>query len=200
MSNSNTGSLLRQFGSGFVSIFIGMGSTLKNLVMRPKITVSYPFEKLAVSARYRGLFYLKFNEDAGRLNCVGCTLCAQACPTKVITMTKVGSGKFASVSEFRMDLGRCMFCSLCVEACPFDAIYMGPQYELASFNRDVSVFELAALAQGGQEAVERTMRTIAEAAAAAPPKPEAPRVAVAKPAVPVVADAEEPATGKAGTE
>src|SRR5690348_11590727 len=137
-----------------------MRVTVINLVARPKITLQYPYQRPKVSPRYRGLFYLPYDEEAKRLKCTGCTLCEQACPTNVISMTKLGAGKHGGVSEFNMDLGRCMFCNLCIEACPFDAIYMGPAYELASTNRDASKFDIAGLAQGGAEAVERNNRTI----------------------------------------
>ena len=30
---------------------------------------------------------------------------------------------------------RCIFCGYCEEACPVDAIRLGPEYELADFNR-----------------------------------------------------------------
>lgn len=157
---------IAEFVSGFLSVLLGMGVTLKNLVLREKITVQYPYERVTVSPRYRGLFYLPFDEEAGRLKCVGCTLCAQACPTKVISMTKVVAGKNSGVSQFTMDLGRCMFCDLCVEACPFEAIFMGPRYELASSRRDVSVFQIEDLAQGGRAAAERNAATLAAAQAA----------------------------------
>ncbi len=166
--------LVADFFSGFLSFFKGLGVTFRNLVAREKITVQYPYERIEVSARYRGLFYLPYDEEAGRLKCVGCTLCEQACPTNVISMTKLGAGKNAGVSEFNMDLGRCMFCNLCIEACPFEAIYMGPAYELASTKRDASLFRIADLAQGGRPAVEANNRNIQAAldaaAAAAPPK------------------------------
>jgi NADH-quinone oxidoreductase chain I len=144
---------------GLVTLFFGMLVTWRNL-WRPKITVRYPYERRPVPPRYRGLFYLKWNEEKQRLNCVGCTLCAQACPTDVISMVKVGKGTHAGVSEFTMDLGRCMFCNLCVEACPFDAIYMGPVYELASERRDSALFRIVDLAQGGEEAVRKNIETV----------------------------------------
>lgn len=151
--------LIAEFFSGIFSIFKGMGVTLLNLGRR-KTTVQFPYERVPVSPRYRGLFYLPYDEEAERLKCVGCTLCAQACPTNVISMTKLGTGKHAGVSEFNMDLGRCMFCNLCVEACPFEAIYMGPAYELASYHREASLFRIQDLAQGGAWAVEKNNRTI----------------------------------------
>jgi NADH-quinone oxidoreductase subunit I len=159
-------SLLADFFTGFASFFKGMYVTVKNLVVRPKITLQYPYERPTVSPRYRGLFYLPYNEEKGRLNCTGCTLCEQACPTNVISMTKLGSGKHGGVSEFNMDLGRCMFCNLCIEACPFDAIYMGPAFELASTDRNASIFLIADLAQGGAKAVEQNNETIAALLAA----------------------------------
>ncbi len=147
------------------SFLKGMWVTATNLVAREKVTLQYPYEKPQVSPRYRGLFYLPFNEKEQRLNCTGCTLCEQACPTKVISMTKLGAGKHGGVSEFNMDLGRCMFCNLCIEACPFDAIYMGSAYELASYDRDASVFRIEDLAQGGKRSVEINIKTISEALA-----------------------------------
>src|ERR1041385_1311620 len=170
--------IIVDFWTGFMSFFKGMGVTFKNLVAREKITVQYPYERVVVSPRYRGLFYLPYDEEAKRLKCVGCTLCEQACPTKVISMTKLGAGKHAGVDEFNMDLGRCMFCNLCIEACPFEAIYMGPAYELASYKRDASVFYIQDLAQGGAKAVETNNATISAALAvdaaakAAAAKPE----------------------------
>jgi len=159
-------SIFADFATGFWSFFKGLWVTCTNLVARRKITVQYPYERVQVSPRYRGLFYLPYDEEAERLKCVGCTLCAQACPTNVISMTKLGAGKHAGVSEFNMDLGRCMFCNLCIEACPFEAIYMGPAYELASLDRNASVFRIEDLAQGGAWAVEKNNRTIQAALAA----------------------------------
>lgn len=152
--------LIVSFARGFVSILKGMAITLLNLVGRRKITLQYPYQRPNVSPRWRGVFYLPYNDEAGRINCVGCTLCAQACPTGVITMTKMGAGKHASVNAFTMDLGRCMFCNLCIEACPFDAIHMSTRFELASVDRGVSLLTIDKLAQGGADAVERTKRTI----------------------------------------
>lgn len=190
---------LQDFALGFLSFLQGMRVTLINLVSRPKITLQYPYERPKVSPRYRGLFYLPYDEEAHRLKCTGCTLCEQACPTKVISMTKLGAGKHGGVREFDMDLGRCMFCNLCIEACPFEAIYMGQSYELASTDRNASVFHIADLAVGGTAAVEENIKTITEALAAeaaekaAKAKPGDGHAAHAKPAAaePALAEAKE---------
>jgi len=184
-------SLIADCFTGFASFFQGMWVTATNLVARPKITLQYPYERPTVSPRYRGLFYMPYDKEKGRLNCTGCTLCEQACPTNVISMTKLGSGKHGGVSEFNMDLGRCMFCHLCIEACPFEAIYMGPAFELASTDRNASVFHIADLAQGGAPSVAQNLTTItvlleAEAAAKAAKAPPAgePGVSHAAPSAP----------------
>jgi len=187
------------FLRGFASLFKGMAVTLRNLVAREKITVQYPYERVPVSPRYRGLFYLPWDEEGKRLKCVGCTLCAQACPTNVISMTKLGAGKHAGVSEFTMDLGRCMFCNLCIEACPFDAIHMGPVYELASTDRNASVFTIEALTPGGAANVELNNATIRAALAEeeARKAAKAGEAAAAKPAGGGHAVRPEPAGGEA---
>src|SRR5215470_1727279 len=86
----NNHNLFSDFLTGFMSFFKGLSVTFKNLVAREKITVQYPYERVDVSPRYRGLFYLPYDAEAKRLKCVGCTLCEQACPTNVISMNKLG--------------------------------------------------------------------------------------------------------------
>jgi len=183
--------------SGFNSFLKGMSVTLSNLLRREKITVLYPYEKVDIAPRYRGLFVLPFNEDTKRLNCTGCTLCIQACPTNVISLTKHGAGKHGGISDFQMDLGRCMFCNLCVEACPFEAIEMTTAFELASTHRDICVFPLTALAQGGADSVRRNDETITTALATEAAAKEAAAKAKAAAAAKAAADSNTAATGEA---
>ncbi len=110
-------------------------------------TVQYPEEKLAVYPRYRGRHKLHKFEDTGLEKCVGCSLCAAACPSDCIRVVaaentpdnRVSAGeRYAAVYE--INLSRCIFCGYCETACPFDAITMGHDYEMSDYNRSDLIF------------------------------------------------------------
>ena len=86
-------------------------------------------------------------EDTGLEKCVGCSLCAAACPADCIRVVaaentpdnQVSAGeRYAAVYEINMS--RCIFCGYCELACPFDAITMGNDYELADYERSDLIF------------------------------------------------------------
>ena len=51
----------------------------------PKATVNYPFEKGAVSARFRGEHALRRYPN-GEERCIACKLCEAICPAQAITI------------------------------------------------------------------------------------------------------------------
>jgi NADH-quinone oxidoreductase subunit I len=137
----------------------GMKTTMARVFEGPK-TISYPEEKVPVYPRFRGRHRLHRFEDTGLEKCVGCSLCAAACPADCIRVVaaentpenRVSAGeRYAAVYE--INLARCIFCGYCEVACPFDAITMGHDYEMSDYNRSDLIFTKEMLLE---EPLERT--------------------------------------------
>ena len=133
--------------------FRAFAATLKGLkttfarVPEGTITINYPEEKTPVYPRFRGRHKLHRFEDTGLEKCVGCSLCAAACPADCIRVVaaentpgdRVSAGeRYAEVYEINMT--RCIFCGYCEVACPFDAITMGHDYEMSDYDRSDLIF------------------------------------------------------------
>ncbi|MBV9001116.1 MAG: 4Fe-4S binding protein, partial [Solirubrobacterales bacterium] len=61
----------------------GLKTTLARIAEGP-VTIQYPEEKTPVYPRFRGRHKLHRFEDTGLEKCVGCSLCAAACPADCI--------------------------------------------------------------------------------------------------------------------
>ena len=72
-----------------VELVRGLGTTLKMMFERP-VTVQYPEEKRQVRPRFRGRHVLK-RYDNGLEKCIGCSLCAAACPADAKSKAKAAS-------------------------------------------------------------------------------------------------------------
>ena len=123
----------------------GFGVTFRQIFRKP-ITQQYPEYKRPVYPRFRGRHRLWKHEN-GLEKCVGCSLCAAACPADCIRVVaeentaenRVSAGeRYARIYEINMS--RCIFCGYCELACPFDAITLGNEFEIAEYSRDDLIY------------------------------------------------------------
>src|SRR5579862_924955 len=75
-------SIVREVGETFVTLFKGFSVTLRTM-FRKTTTESFPDVPPSVQPRYRGIHVLQRDEN-GLEKCVGCFLCAAACPANCI--------------------------------------------------------------------------------------------------------------------
>jgi NADH-quinone oxidoreductase subunit I len=104
-------------------------------------TEQYPEYKKPNAPRFHGLHVLNRHPD-GLEKCVGCELCAWACPADAIFVEGADNSDDARFSpgerygaNYQINYARCIFCGLCIEACPTRALTMSNEYELASDSR-----------------------------------------------------------------
>ena len=144
-------------------------------------TEQYPEEKKPTAPRFHGRHQLNRHPD-GLEKCIGCELCAWACPADAIyvegadTRHRRAGAAGSRPGErygrvYQINYLRCIFCGLCIEACPTRALTMTNEYELADDNRADLIFEkdellaplrpgmLAAAAPDGARAWRRATTT-----------------------------------------
>ena len=151
----------------------GMALTLRYMFL-PKVTLSYPQEKGALSPRFRGEHALRRYPN-GEERCIACKLCEAVCPAQAITI-EAEPRDDGSRRTFRydIDMTKCIYCGFCQEACPVDAIVEGPNFEFAAESRAELYYDRDKLLANGdawEAAIARNLATEAlqerDAAAAA---------------------------------
>jgi NADH-quinone oxidoreductase subunit I len=126
------------------AMFDGLKTTLGHMFSK-KITEQYPEQDAKVPGNYRGVHRLN-RDEAGRVKCVACYMCATACPAHCIDIVSapsppewIGREKYPEI--FVLDELRCIYCGMCEEACPVDAIELTTLYDLTGLSREEMVFD-----------------------------------------------------------
>lgn len=192
------------------SAMTGMGITFKQMIS-PTVTLQYPNEKLKMPDRVRNRLYMNYDD------CIGCELCAKACPvdcidievmkappTETLGETSTGQKKRIYVTKFDIDIAKCCYCGLCVYPCPTECLKMTDVYEFSEYDRSNLIYNFGTMSpaevetaklkvkqydeeQAAKKAAAAAQAAAAKAAAAA--APPAPAPAAAAPAQPAAAPA-----------
>jgi NADH-quinone oxidoreductase subunit I len=148
----------------FAEIIKGLATTLKHVLTEP-VTYQYPEVKRPVRERFKGRHSLH-RYDNGLEKCIGCSLCAAACPADAIWVEaaentdqeRYSPGERYAVT-YEINMLRCIFCGYCEDACPTEAIVLGHDYELSFTNRADAIYTkdmlLVPVPEGGRDVPQR---------------------------------------------
>ncbi|MFJ4440074.1 NADH-quinone oxidoreductase subunit NuoI [Streptomyces sp. NPDC088923] len=130
---------------GFQNPVAGFGVTFKAM-FKKRLTEQYPEQPKVTAPRFHGRHQLNRHPD-GLEKCVGCELCAWACPADAIYVEGADNTEEERYSPgerygrvYQINYARCILCGLCIEACPTRALTMTSEFELADSTRESLIY------------------------------------------------------------
>ncbi len=141
----------------------GFATTFKHVLEGP-VTIQYPEQERPLRERYKGRHALK-RYDNGLEKCIGCALCAAACPADAIWVEAAENTDEERYSPgeryaktYEINMLRCIFCGYCEDACPTEAIVLEHEYRLSFNDRRDAIYVKEMLLDPLPPGVEGTPR------------------------------------------
>ena len=147
-----------------MEIIRGLRTTFKHVLEEP-VTIQYPEEQKPFAERFKGRHELK-RYDNGLEKCIGCSLCAAACPADAIWVEAAENTDEERYSPgeryaktYEINMLRCIFCGYCEDACPTEAIVLGHEHRLSFTDRRDAIYTkemlLEPVPEGGKDTPQR---------------------------------------------
>ncbi len=143
----------------------GFATTIKHVFGEP-VTIQYPEQERPVRERFKGRHALK-RYDNGLEKCIGCSLCAAACPADAIWVEAAENTDEARYSPgeryaktYEINMLRCIFCGYCEDACPTEAIVLEHDYRLSFTDRRDAIYTKDMLIEAPAEGVPATPQQV----------------------------------------